>query len=114
MRQDRPEIDNLLHSIQQFVESIVPRLDAEDRYRAQVSAYLLGICRRELAAGEASTDTAEPDALADFCRDIRAGRYDQRWDAALDRAMEQVVDKVKVVRPEYLAPDHREPGAGAS
>jgi len=120
MSQDRPDIADLLATVQEFIDRITPKLEGEDRYHAQVSAYLLAICGREtrlgapIAAAEQPRlaaflghDGAWPDLVRELSRDIRAGGCDGRWDAALDLVLFQVIDKVSVVRPDHLAQEHR-------
>jgi len=113
--QDRPPVDDLLRTVRQFVESIAPLLSGEAAFHARVAVYLLQICERELAqTGGASFEAARLAAvlgrerpLAEQCRvlcaGIRAGDFDDRWDEAFDLALRQVVDKVRIVRPEWLA-----------
>lgn len=125
MSQDRPSITDILLTVQKFLDDTGPKLDGEAKYHAQVSSYLLGICERELRLG-AGFDRDERDRLASFvgregsladltatlCADIRAGRHDGNWDEVLGLVLSQTVDKVKIVRPNHLAPMHRD-GDGA-
>ncbi len=121
MSQDRPSINDLLLTVQKFLDDTGPTLSGEAKYHAQVSSYLLGICERELRlAGD--FDRKEAGALQAFlksdaplseatemlCKNIRAGQYDGNWDALLDLVLTQTIDKVKVVRPGHLAPMHRD------
>ncbi|MEI9984234.1 MAG: DUF6285 domain-containing protein [Aliidongia sp.] len=108
-----------VETVQSFVERITPKLAGEDRYHAQVAAYLLGICGREIAV-PAGTAEIERRIIADFLGQdgvspeltqalsaaIRAGACDARWDEAMALVLQQVVDKVSVVRPDHLAPEH--------
>ncbi|HEX2891812.1 DUF6285 domain-containing protein [Vineibacter terrae] len=120
MSQDRPDIDDILSSVQHFLGGHGEGQPGEQRFHAQVAAYLLGICRRELQHG-AALEAAERQRLAAFLgvedgvaalnrrlsADIRAGRLDERWSEAFELVLAHVVDKVTVVRPERLEPDHR-------
>jgi Domain of unknown function (DUF6285) len=121
MSQDRPSINDLLLTVQKFLDDTGPTLSGEAKYHAQVSSYLLGICERELrlagdfdrkeaAALQAfmKSDAALPEATEALCKNIRAGKYDGNWDALLDLVLTQTIDKVKVVRPGHLAPMHRD------
>jgi Domain of unknown function (DUF6285) len=126
MSQDRPAIDDLLLSVEQLLGECAPKLAGELRYHAQVAAYLLQICRREirLASG---LDAAEREALIGFlgrkapldelerglAENIRAGVCDAQWEAALDLVLAQTIDKVRIVRPDHLAPEHRLPDPAA-
>jgi hypothetical protein len=121
MSQDRPSINDLLLTVQKFLDDTGPTLTGEAKYHAQVSSYLLGICERELRlAGD--FDRKEAAALSAFlksqaplpemtealCKSIRAGKLDDRWGEVLNLVLAQTIDKVKVVRPGHLAPMHRD------
>jgi hypothetical protein len=122
MSQDRPAIDDLLASVEQLLGECAPKLEGELRYHAQVAAYLLQICRREIRLAP-GFDAAEADALTGFlgrrapldelerglAEAIRAGGCDGQWQAALDLVLAQTIDKVRIVRPGHLAPEHRPP-----
>jgi hypothetical protein len=121
MSQDRPSINDILLTVQKFLDDTGPKLQGEAKYHAQVSSYLLGICERELRlAGD--FDRKEAAQLTEFLgsdapldtmtgelgANIRAGEYDKNWDQVLNLVLEQTIDKVKVVRPGHLAPMHRD------
>jgi hypothetical protein len=121
MSQDRPSINDLLLTVQKFLDDLGPTLKGEAKYHAQVSSYLLGICEREigLAAGFDETERARltgflgrDGSLAGLTEalsaEIRAGRLDDRWDETLALVLDMTIDKVKVVRPGVLAPMHRD------
>jgi hypothetical protein len=103
MQQDRPDFDDLLATVQQFLEGVTAELEGVTRYHAQVSAYLLGICRREIAvrAGTPKIDARE------LCQDIRSGRRDATWQKTFDAVLAETAAKAAIVRPEHLAPEHR-------
>src|SRR5258707_10520802 len=121
MSQDRPSINDILLTVQKFLDDTGPKLQGEAKYHAQVSSYLLGICERELRlAGD--FDRKEAAALSAFlsseaplpamtetlCANIRAGKYDDKWDEVLNLVLTETIDKVKVVKPGHLAPMHRD------
>jgi hypothetical protein len=121
MSQDRPSINDILLTVQKFLDDTGPQLEGEAKYHAQVSSYLLGICERELRlAGEFDRKEAAQlaeflgataplgEMTAEFCRNIRAGKYDDKWDETLALILDQTIDKVKVVKPRHLAPMHRD------
>jgi hypothetical protein len=121
MSQDRPSINDLLQTVQKFLDDIGPTLSGEAKYHAQVSSYLLGICDREIRLG-AETDFKErarlsgflgrngdlPELIETLATEIRAGKLDDRWDETLALVLDQTIDKVKIVRPGVLAPMHRD------
>ncbi len=121
MLQDRPSLPNILATVREFLEHGTDTSPAQLRFRAQVSAFLIGVVEREVALG-LDLDRQAREALAGFlgrvasldemidmfCREARAGDYDQRLDAALELAMALTIAKVKVVKPEHLAPQHRD------
>lgn len=121
MSQDRPSINDILLTVQKFLDETGPTMSGEAKYHAQVSSYLLGICERELRlAGD--YDRKEAAQLSEFlgskkplsemtgelCKNVRAGKYDGDWDRVLNMVLEQTIDKVKVVKPRHLAPMHRD------
>ena len=121
MSQDRPSINDILLTVQKFLDDTGPKMQGEAKYHAQVSSYLLGICERELRvagdfdrkeAAQLSEFLGAPKPLAEMtgelCENIRAGKYDNNWDRVLNMVLEQTIDKVKVVRPGHLAPMHRD------
>jgi hypothetical protein len=121
MSQDRPSINDLLLTVQKFLDDLGPTLSGEAKYHAQVSSYLLGICEREVRLG-VETDRKELARLAAFLgregtlpeltealsASIRSGALDDRWDETVELVLEETIDKVKIVRPGVLAPMHRE------
>ena len=121
MSQDRPSINDILLTVQKFLDDTGPTMSGEAKYHAQVSSYLLGICERELRltgdydrkeAAELSEFLGSKKPLAEMtgelCENIRAGKYDNNWDQVLNMVLEQTIDKVKVVKPRHLAPMHRD------
>jgi len=120
MAQYRPEVGDVLATVREFLEQAAPALAGETRYHAQVAAYLLGICERELQQGPEQA-AAERARLAAFLQTdapveslnrmlaagIRGGVFDQRSEALLRLLLEQSAGQVAVVRPDHLAPLHR-------
>jgi len=121
--QDGPPIDDLLGTVRGFLESCVPLLDGEMRYHAQVAAYLLAICARELRLGP-GLDAEERALLAGFLQreaptaalnaelasGLRAGRFDDAFPPLLELLLARAVNRVAVVRPAHLDPRHRPTG----
>ncbi len=124
MSQDRPSINDILLTVQKFLDDTGPKLEGEAKYHAQVSSYLLGICERELRLGEAidrdglarlskfmKREGSLTDLTEALCSEIRAGKHDGDWDELLDLVLHQTIDKVKVVRPGNLDRMHRDQAA---
>ncbi len=121
MSQDRPSINDILLTVKKFLDDLGPTLSGEAKYHAQVSSYLLGICDREISFGAAS-DAVERKRLSAFlgrdgslddltrqlCAGIRAGAFDDQWDALLALVLEQTIDKVRIVKPGHLDAMHRD------
>lgn len=122
MSQDRPSASELLRTVRQYLDDLGPRLEAAERYQALVAAHLLGIVERELAlsplsdeeehqrlAGFLGTSGPAADLRRSLCERIRAGHLDARWADVLDLVLDEVVNKVRIVRPQHLAPLHGGP-----
>jgi len=118
--QYRPDINNILLTVQKFLNDTAPKLQGETKYHAIVASYLLGIAERELRLAP-GFDTQEAGKLSDFLKasgslqdlyktlaqGVRSGAYDNDWDALLDLVLTQTASDVSVVRPDHLAPQHR-------
>ncbi|MFZ5707568.1 MAG: DUF6285 domain-containing protein [Pseudomonadota bacterium] len=97
LRPQSPDMADILQTVQAFLKECEPQLASEDRYKAQVASYLLGICAREIAYGPSRRDGAEA-----LCADIRAGRRDGDWDGLLDQLLEEARAAVQVTKPGHL------------
>ncbi len=121
MSQYRPAIEDLIRTIADLINAIAPRHSGEERYKLQVASYLLGICQRELTIGSdhRDLDFAAWDRLlgggnhrnealtSKLCSEIRAGRFDVRFDELVETVLARTAADVRVVRPDHL---NREPG----
>ena len=120
MSQYRPDINELLSTVRQYVKDLSAKLQGGDKYEALVASYLLSICEHELKMGP-SFNAKETEVLASFlksensledlqkvlCEGIRAGKHDGDWDELLELTLAQTVNNVSVVRPDHLADMHR-------
>ncbi len=120
MSQDKPDIKEILVTVKQLLESIANKSKGGDRYDALCGAFLLGVVDRELDFGERQDESqrvelqvllARKGSLSDlyqqFCQQVRRGELDEQWPATFDFAFKQVIDKVSVTNPDYLAAMHR-------
>ena len=115
MAQDRPSADNLIETVRAFLETLLPRLEGDDRFKTLVSVHLLGIVGRELRDGP-GFDRAELERLqellgregelaelnAELARKIRDGSLDERAEAVFAHVLQSVEDKLRIVRPDRL------------
>lgn len=127
MTQYRPDRGELLLTVREFLDALAPQLDGETRYRAQVCAFLLGVCMREL---EASTGPEDADRAAwsgllggaegnvadlsrRLCTAIRAGDLDTNFDRTLDIVLARTTAAARLVRPDKVPP-HDAPSPSVS
>jgi hypothetical protein len=125
--QDRPSLTEILRTVAEFLDGLRPKLEGEAQYAALVSTHILRIAEREVALST-GLDAEERDDLARLlgrsgslaelnralCEGIRGGRFDGDWTRVLDVVLAQAVRKLRIVRPEHLAPVHAEKQAPAS
>lgn len=97
LRPQSPDVMDILQTVQGFLDECGPALPPEDRYKAQVASYLLGICARELAHGP----SRRTDAGA-ICAAIREGRRDDDWDALVLQLLDEARAAVLVTKPSHL------------
>jgi hypothetical protein len=117
---DQPALPDLLRVVREYLEHVQDQVPDRERYHALCCAYLLAVAEREVTQGRALADASAARiagylgmppgggasrALADA---LRAGRLDEDWDGAFALVLAQVVDKVRISRPDYLDPMHRE------
>lgn len=116
MTQYRPAMDNLLTTVRQFLDDLAPQLDGETKYKTQVCAFLLAVCHRELAAGDAPdiADQAAWSSLLDgaqgstddlsrsLCAKIRMGSFDAEFDRVLDVVLARTTEAARLVRPDQV------------
>ena len=120
MSQDKPDIKEILVTVKELLEGIANKSKGSERYDALCGAFLLSVVDRELdfgarqdesQSGELQQLLGREGSLSDlyqqFCQQVRGGELDQQWPAAFDFAFKQVVDKVAITNPKYLAEMHR-------
>ena len=120
MSQDKPDIKEILVTVKELLESIANKSKGGERYDALCGAFLIGVVDRELDLGERQDEGQSgelqqllgregslSDLYQQFGQQIRRGELDEQWPAAFDFAFKQVVDKVSVTNPNYLADMHR-------
>lgn len=121
MNQDQPDIQEILRSVIAYTEDVAERSKGSERYDALCAAYLLGAVARELTLGReqervqhekltalTNTSGSLTEMYEIFCRNTRAGGYDEKWNEAFEFALQQTIDKVAVSNPQHLNTIHRE------
>ena len=103
LRPQNPPMSDLLRTVREFVVASTGKLPVEDRYQAQVAAYILSICERELASDDVPAEGTEA-----LCQAIRAGGRDGDWDALLAQLLGETVAAVAITKPDHLAPIHKD------
>jgi len=120
LSQDKPDIKEILVTVKQLLESMANKSQGSERYDALCGAFLLSVVDRELDFGARQDESQSgelkallggegslSDLYQQFCQRVRKGEMDEQWPAAFDFAFKQVVDKVSVTNPNYLAAMHR-------
>ncbi len=119
MSHDLPELRDILRVVREFIDHVTDSVPAKDRYHALCCSYLLGIADRELAQAAQSTPStagrlrqflgaSTGDMAGVLSERLQAGVYDERLDEVLPLVLDLVIDKVKMTKPEHLAPMHQE------
>lgn len=120
MSHDRPDIPEILVTLKEFTRGVADKTQGSERYDALCAGFLVDVVKRELACVEAQDksqaqrltaitgQSGEIEQLYEaFCHSVRGGRLDQQWDQVFDFALQQVIDKVAVTKPDYLLPEHQ-------
>lgn len=124
MSTQQPSISDLLLAVKEFLENLPKDMDKSLRFQALSSAYVLGICRRELELGERFTKNEgdiylqylKSPGSTDFLREqlcdlIRQGQLDSRLDTLTLDLLEIAINDVHIVKAEHLTAEHRQHSA---
>lgn len=122
MAHDQPDLPEILRTVREFIDDLVPRLGGLERYHALCALHLLDIALRELVAEWRHTETDDDRRLrallgtdaalssaevrARLAHDIRDGRFDAELPALLAPLLAHVVAKVRIAKPDVLVPEH--------
>ena len=121
MRQDLPDLPDILRTVRDFIDAITPVVPDKDRYHAMCSSYLLAVAEREVTGGEEASQRMAT-ALQALARDsgltldsaeslasrLRDGTLDAHWDAAFEAVLALVLARVRVSKPGHLHSMHQE------
>lgn len=113
-----PALADLIATVRDFLKEARP--ESGLGYQGQVARYLLDMALREMASGPHlernsaariaallgnAADVSDP--IASLCDAIRAGVFDDRRDELLRVMIEDSAERVAIIRPDALAPEHR-------
>lgn len=116
MPQDRPDLEELLETVREFLEErSLPALDGDLAFQTRVCINMLRIVLRELREGPAM-DAAEAARLRDLlgmegspeelnrrlAEAVRDGSLDANPEAVKDHLRKSVEDKLRIVNPGYM------------
>ena len=116
MPQDRPDLEELLETVREFLESrSLPALAGDLAFQTRVCTNILRIVLRELREGPA-LDRAEAARLRELlglegsleeqnrhlAQAIRDGSLDAATETVKDHLRKSVAEKLRIVNPGYL------------
>jgi len=111
MDQDQPSLIEILRVVREFIDDSKDALPEKDRYHALCCSYLLALAEREVAAGALpgarASEAATTDARRELAVRVRAGECDADWDRTFERVLHDVIEKVRISKPEHLDAMHR-------
>ena len=116
MAQDNPNVMELVQTVREFIEEVMPKLDGQDRYHALCSIFLLEIVERELSIDWQPLETADDrrlkallgdeipkdEILSSLSKAIREGRFKDRESELFDTLLRHVEAKIAVTKPSYI------------
>jgi hypothetical protein len=117
MFNDPPSASELLLTVREYIERLVPELDGQDKYHGLCCKYLLDVVIRELKGVPNQSDQknatlklllgnkdalSEENTVIDLCESIRSGKQDENLDELLPLLIDHVSRKVMVSNPDHL------------
>ena len=117
MRPDRPNVDELLEAVEEFLrDKAMPALDGHLNFNARVAANVVGICRREIAQSP-QIEANQIDRMVailghdgdirelnrELCLLIRDGGIPLDDPALMDHLAKFAIEEIGVDNPRYSA-----------
>jgi len=117
MFNDPPNASELLLTVREYIEQLLPALERQDKYHGLCCTYLLDVVMRELEElpniGDDSNNVlkallnnedelSETEFMSSLCASIRRGEQDGNLDRLLVLLTSLVSKKVRVSNPGYL------------
>ena len=118
MFNDPPNASELLLTVREYIEQLLPDLERQDKYHGLCCTYLLDVVMRELeeppnignhsnnalkALFNNEDELSETEFMSSLCASIRRGDQDGNLDRLLILLTSHVSEKVRVSNPDYLA-----------
>ena len=116
MAQDNPNLIELIETVREFIDEIMPKLAGQDRYHALCSVFLLDIVARELSSEWRAVETPDDQRLMSLLGEevpqteilqrlseaIRDGRFKERESELFETLLRHVEAKIAITKPSYL------------
>ena len=116
MAQDNPNLIELIETVREFIDEIMPKLAGQDRYHALCSVFLLDIVTRELSSQWRAVETPDDQRLMSLLGEevpqteilqrlseaIRDGRFKERESELFETLLRHVEAKIAITKPSYL------------
>ncbi|MDG2301999.1 MAG: DUF6285 domain-containing protein [Gammaproteobacteria bacterium] len=117
MFNDPPNASELLLTVREYIEQLLPDLEKQNKYHGLCCTYLLDVVMRELEELPHMEDQSnnalkallnnkdklsETEFMSSLCASIRSGEQDGNLDRLLVLLTNHVSKKVRVSNPDYL------------
>lgn len=112
---DRPDARELVDTVRELLEQMLPSLSGYDAFQVRIAASLLGIAGRELESGESlrrdeherlarllGRDAPLEELEAELIDWIREGDLDERWAEILDFLRATAEARLRITNPKHL------------
>jgi len=117
MFNDPPNVSELLLTVREYIEQLLPDLNRQDKYHGLCCTYLLDVVMRELeglpniddqnnnrlkALLNNKDELSEAEIMSGLCASMRRGDQDGNLDQLLVLLTNHVSEKVRVSNPDHL------------
>ena len=117
MFNDPPNVSELLLTVREYIEQLLPDLNRQEKYHGLCCTYLLDVVMRELeglpniddqnnnrlkALLNNKDELSEAEIMSSLCASMRRGEQDGNLDQLLVLLTNHVSKKVRVSNPDHL------------
>ena len=117
MFNDPPNVSELLLTVREYIEQLLPDLNRQEKYHGLCCTYLLDVVMRELeglpniddqnnnrlkALLNNKDELSEAEIMSSLCASMRRGEQDGNLDQLLVLLTNHVSEKVRVSNPDHL------------